>query len=225
MTQSYDFSFSFVKGIQALRALDKMEKSNEMCNAISQKLLKLLKMKKLNEKWVLMGKDGIIDLPLRCIDFRGDGHTLVKYVPPHKPSSTGYVIDSEGFNYYPSVFGMEIKLITESAETEPEKHPYDFRVHIPAEIQREIVNEHNKYNGWTNYETWRIALEYFDGFDNTYNYHTDSVYELAKFLEEIVKDHLDSLCENNVVLSYANAFIDRVNWREIAIHIIDERKN
>ena len=23
----------------------------------------------------------------------------------------------------------------------------------------------SKYNGWTNYETWRVNLEIFDGFD------------------------------------------------------------
>jgi hypothetical protein len=23
----------------------------------------------------------------------------------------------------------------------------------------------NEYNGWTNYETWRVNLEIFDGFD------------------------------------------------------------
>jgi len=65
-----------------------------------------------------------------------------------------------------------------------------------------------KYNGWTNYATWRIALEIFDGWvldggepitssDNCTDY--------------------NKLCQD-----YAHAFIANVNFHEIAAHINEE---
>jgi len=71
----------------------------------------------------------------------------------------------------------------------------------------------NTYNGWTNYATWRINLEF--GFSNDDNYiGTD-----AEELKEIVEDSLEDACSNELTLNYALAFIDDVNWDEIARHI------
>ena len=68
------------------------------------------------------------------------------------------------------------------------------------------------YNGWTNYSTWRINLEY--GF-------TDGVYEGYEHddLKSHVEEHLECSCENQTTLSYALAFIDDVNWHEIEENI------
>ena len=44
----------------------------------------------------------------------------------------------------------------------------------------------NKYNGWSNYETWRINLELFDYFDIS-DYSKDS-YDLSKQLEDYVEE-------------------------------------
>ena len=64
-----------------------------------------------------------------------------------------------------------------------------------------------KYNGWTNYATWRINLEWFDG---------DSIQGDADYLREYVEESLELNCENETTLSYALAFLSDVNWNEIA---------
>jgi hypothetical protein len=76
------------------------------------------------------------------------------------------------------------------------------------------------YNGWTNYATWRIALEWFDGFNPDYS-NTDP-YILSKILKEYVEDGLGFGIGDGYTLSYALAFIDEVNWYEIAEHLIAE---
>jgi len=75
--------------------------------------------------------------------------------------------------------------------------------------------EDTTYNGWTNYATWRVNLEY--GF-------SDGVYEGydKEDLQSHVEEHLECSCENQTTLSYALAFIGDVNWYEIAEHIKDE---
>jgi len=78
----------------------------------------------------------------------------------------------------------------------------------------------NKYNGWTNYATWRINLEIFDGYDPEgqeidHEYCKDYAEELV-FSEDEHGNNADSLAH-----SYANAFMSDVNWHEIAEHIND----
>ena len=65
------------------------------------------------------------------------------------------------------------------------------------------------YNGWTNYATWRINLELFDGSDQFWS--ADSARD---FVEEII---IDSTTEG-VARDYALAFISDVNWIEISEH-------
>ena len=77
------------------------------------------------------------------------------------------------------------------------------------------------YNGWTNYATWRIALEWFDS--NDFNITKDTnVYDLSKDLQAYITDALETYTDNDTILSYALAFIDEVNWYEIAQHLIEE---
>lgn len=80
----------------------------------------------------------------------------------------------------------------------------------------------NKYNGWTNYATWRVNLEIFDGLSLS-----DLGYEdLDEFnLAEALKDHVDEVLfcgidDTGLAADYARAFIADVNWREIAQHMI-----
>jgi hypothetical protein len=81
-----------------------------------------------------------------------------------------------------------------------------------------------KYNGWTNYETWRIALEWFDG--NPFNYLPKIYYQtdadqMANDLREYVEESLEAMVnDKNVALDYALAFISEVNWLEIAENLI-----
>jgi hypothetical protein len=69
------------------------------------------------------------------------------------------------------------------------------------------------YNGWTNYATWRVNLEMFDGSEDTWS--ADSARE---FVEEIIY----STTDEGIARDYALAFIADVNWYEIAAHYQEE---
>lgn len=71
-----------------------------------------------------------------------------------------------------------------------------------------------KYNGWTNYATWRVNLEIFDGVPFIDDFEGDTL-ALAEFLKELAEEHLRENA-NGLALDYALAFIDDVNWLEIA---------
>lgn len=78
----------------------------------------------------------------------------------------------------------------------------------------------NTYNGWYNYATWRIALEWFDDF-NPNKYESDP-YQLSKELQSYVEETLEeTTVQSRIVLDYALAFLDDVNWYEIAQHLIE----
>ena len=70
-----------------------------------------------------------------------------------------------------------------------------------------------KYNGWTNYATWRVNLEMFDGMEFD---HYPSDDELKEFSETIINE---DATYNSLAHSYAMAFLSEVNWSEIASHI------
>jgi hypothetical protein len=82
-----------------------------------------------------------------------------------------------------------------------------------------------KYNGWTNYATWRINLEIIDGLDpsDLLEYHGEDAYELGLSLKDYVEEMLEYQ-SNGLALSYARAFISDVDWYEIATHIIEAHK-
>ena len=89
----------------------------------------------------------------------------------------------------------------------------------------------NKYNGWTNYATWRVNLEIFDGMDCSdipmlSRYSEPNPHEVAEYLKEYVQELLDMDCDpSRLANAYANAFISDVNWYEIAMHFIDTWKD
>lgn len=80
------------------------------------------------------------------------------------------------------------------------------------------------YNGWTNYATWRVNLEIFDGI----NPHDMGWCDLDKYdLATVLKDYVEELLESEqdqqrrtqsmpLAFGYALAFLADVNWREIA---------
>jgi hypothetical protein len=83
----------------------------------------------------------------------------------------------------------------------------------------------NRYNGWTNYATWRVNLEIFDGIDLEYftdEIGTGDVYALSKRLEEFADNVIsaDGTAEGTAV-DYARAFLADVNFYEIAEHLVD----
>ena len=71
----------------------------------------------------------------------------------------------------------------------------------------------NTYNGWTNYETWRVNLEIFDGWE------TDGQKACPESLQDIAEEFVDMSAEDGLAKDYAMAFLGAVNWFEIAEHI------
>ena len=83
------------------------------------------------------------------------------------------------------------------------------------------------YNGWTNYETWRVNLEIFDGFEPTEYYSACDLadaYELGQSLkqyaDEVIFECGHDERHSNLMQDYARAFLENVNWYEIAKHMI-----
>ena len=69
-----------------------------------------------------------------------------------------------------------------------------------------------KYNGWTNYETWRVHLEMFDGMETEDPVDPQTLCEMA--VDAVTGSSGDGLARD-----YALAFLSEVNWQEIADHI------
>jgi hypothetical protein len=72
------------------------------------------------------------------------------------------------------------------------------------------------YNGWANYATWRVALEYFDGMESCKGLDAESC-------EDIVREHVEGQ-GTGLTLDYALAFLSDVNWYEIADHLVEDDK-
>ena len=75
------------------------------------------------------------------------------------------------------------------------------------------MKDTTKYNGWTNYATWRVMLELFDRYTPENNLNADRCKELA---EDLVEDNAQ------IAKDYANAFLDEVDWYEIAEAVNEE---
>lgn len=76
----------------------------------------------------------------------------------------------------------------------------------------------NKYNGWTNYATWRVNLEMFS------DLHSDMEGEFttADECEDYAKMLIDNGSSEGFALDYALAFLREVNWQEIADSLNEE---
>ena len=92
-------------------------------------------------------------------------------------------------------------------------------------------NENNEtYNGWTNYATWRINLEIIDGYsfvkeDITSSDDKLAISDIADFLKDNVVENAISqygeLDNTSLAYSYAMAFVDDVNFYEIAENVAE----
>jgi hypothetical protein len=69
------------------------------------------------------------------------------------------------------------------------------------------------YNGWTNYETWRVNLEMFDA-DFSSDNDLDA-YDLGQNLRDMALETVGGQA-SGIALDYAEAFLNSVNWYEIA---------
>jgi hypothetical protein len=89
--------------------------------------------------------------------------------------------------------------------------------------------ETTDYNGWTNYATWRIQLEIIDDYVQATVYDDDnsdisdewlnmSLYDLGQYFKDYVEEVIGFEQQDGLAWNYALAFIDGVDWREIAEH-------
>jgi len=87
-----------------------------------------------------------------------------------------------------------------------------------------------EYNGWANYETWRIQLEVFDGMELS-DIMGDDIKRLEKDdvdirdVASLLEEYICSFPEENgkgLVLDLAMSFISNVDFEEIARHMIED---
>jgi hypothetical protein len=89
------------------------------------------------------------------------------------------------------------------------------------------------YNGWTNYETWNVAL-WIDNEEGSYRYwrdttreiseesdeKEDAIYSVSKRLEDEIKEGAPEL--QGTYSDLLSAALCEVNWYEIAENWVDE---
>jgi hypothetical protein len=84
------------------------------------------------------------------------------------------------------------------------------------------------YNGWTNYATWRVNLEVFDGLDpREYFDGAEDVYELSRmlkdFADEVVLGNAEGLgYPASLAYDYAETFLSAVDYYTIAEHMAED---
>jgi len=72
------------------------------------------------------------------------------------------------------------------------------------------------YNGWANYATWRVRLEIFDDDEFFEDY---TAQDCKEYCDGYLDGWMDTLSPGsgyNLIVGFAIAFTDDVNWREIA---------
>ena len=77
------------------------------------------------------------------------------------------------------------------------------------------------YNGWTNYSTWRVNLEMFDGMHSDIDGEKVTSESCRAYAEDAVLE-FGNIDSTSLAGSYALAFLDKVNWHEIADHLNEE---
>lgn len=80
----------------------------------------------------------------------------------------------------------------------------------------------NKYNGWSNYATWRVNLEILGDIE-----WAEDDKPTIEYLKDIVENCVfDNLAERNgLAVDYARAFLNEVNYHEILEHILEDWSN
>jgi hypothetical protein len=92
------------------------------------------------------------------------------------------------------------------------------------------MSHDTKYNGWSNYATWRINLEVFDsldisefnGIDDEVDAELICVHTLSEALKERAEYYIEESSQPGLARDYALAFLSDVNWYEIAQHYVDD---
>jgi len=82
----------------------------------------------------------------------------------------------------------------------------------------------SKHNGWTNYATWRVNLEIFDGMtleDLGFDFKAD-IFDIESALQEYAESIIEMTSQAGLARDYALAFLSDVNWLEIANRLIED---
>ena len=95
------------------------------------------------------------------------------------------------------------------------------------QLEAQVKKEDKTYNGWANYETWRVNLEVLDGYDwgteveQGFSY--GDILGLSDYIKQLVEQVvLGDEVEGTLCRDYADAFLDEVNYYEIAKHIAEQ---
>lgn len=87
----------------------------------------------------------------------------------------------------------------------------------------------SSYNGWANYETWRVNLEMLDGMTledfSMKITEDDDRSEITDQLAEALEAHcveFVGMDAKGFALDLALSFLDKVDWVEIAQHIVED---
>ena len=84
------------------------------------------------------------------------------------------------------------------------------------------------YNGWTNYATWRVNLEIFDGMDfrDVLGNNEKGAWAVGQACKEYVNNYVYELCDDRhrLIEGWISAFLSDVNWYEIAEHLIEDEE-
>lgn len=80
-----------------------------------------------------------------------------------------------------------------------------------------------RYNGWHNYETWRVNLEILGDIEWSEECQPgqfSDTYELSQYLSDYVDDIIsDYGTSESLAVDYARSFLSEVNYEEIAAHV------
>jgi hypothetical protein len=87
-----------------------------------------------------------------------------------------------------------------------------------------------QYNGWTNYETWRVNLEMLDGMTvEDFGYESRALdtddYETIERLADSLEMYVSEMVEQDAkgfALDLAQSFLAKVDWMEIAEHMVED---
>jgi len=74
-----------------------------------------------------------------------------------------------------------------------------------------------KYNGWTNYATWRVNLEMFHDLDQD-GWNDSSPDDCREYAEMLIQN---GDTDYGFAWDYAMSFLRNVNWQEIADSLND----
>lgn len=88
-----------------------------------------------------------------------------------------------------------------------------------------------EYNGWTNYETWKLGLEFVNSVNTEDMFEMlgyemgdakPEAYEVGERLKAHTMDYLEMGERDPFALEWARVALEQVNYRELAEHLCED---